>query len=170
MRGAGAGTQGERGPAGPTGPAGPDTYTPGDPTGWTDPDPATFTLAVDRLEARGRVFGWPLPREISLVTGDTVIGKYYGPPATVIECCAINQDINDTLVDPAVLTPAIEGVAITDGAMTFAAGAVSPGDEETATPTAANVLADGDRISVQSSGGNAIAGTATVMLKLRALA
>ena len=164
------GPQGEQGPAGEQGPPGPDEYTPGDTDGWAEPAPETFTDAVGRLEARGRIREWSLPRTISMVTGDTVIGKYYGPPAAVIECCAINQDLTDTLVDPCELTPSIEGVPIDDGVMTFAAGSTSPGTQVTAEPTAANVLADGDRISVQSGGGNAIEGTAMVTLKLLLLA
>lgn len=53
----------------------------------------------------------------------------------------------------AVLTPTINATAITDGAITVANGSVA-GDIDSATPSALNVLAAGDYISIATDGGS----------------
>jgi len=69
-------------------------------------------------------------------------------------------------VGDAVLTTKIgtaaAGVAITGGAITIANASSAAGDVDTATPTAANVLAEGDLISVISDGGSTDAAAAYV--------
>lgn len=53
------------------------------------------------------------------------------------------------------LTPSINGVAVTDGVVTIATAASGAGDVDSATPSGANTVAVGDKISFVVTGGGA---------------
>lgn len=91
---------------------------------------------------------------------------YYGPSATIEEITGVvNTSI--AMISSSTLTVSLNATQVTDGAVVFNAN-YSPGDTEAATPTADNVVQDEDMIHVAQSGLNALAGTATLYLKLRA--
>lgn len=52
-----------------------------------------------------------------------------------------------------VITPSINGVAVTNGAVTIATAASAAGDQDESVPTAANTVAIGDKISLAVTGG-----------------
>lgn len=57
-------------------------------------------------------------------------------------------------VADAIITPKINGVAVTGGAITIANSGSAAGDTDSATPTAANTIAAGDYITVETDGGS----------------
>jgi len=69
-------------------------------------------------------------------------------------------------VADATLTGKINGAAITGGAVTVAFTGSAPGDTDTATPTAANSVAAGGNIEIETNGGSTTASECTVVVEI----
>ncbi len=69
-------------------------------------------------------------------------------------------------VADATLTGKIGGSAITGGAITVAYSGSAPGDTDVATPTAANTVAAGDNVEVETDGGSTTSSECTVVVEI----
>jgi hypothetical protein len=89
-----------------------------------------------------------------LVAADAKVYRVIAPCAGLIK--RIHTGLNEHAVAgaDATITSKINGVAVTGGVVTIALAASVIGDKDVATPTAANVVAEGDEISLTVGGGN----------------
>ena len=111
--------------------------------------------------ARGKVY---VPVRVATLVG---ANSYYvvAPVAgRVTKIRSITEGVLTT--GDATLTAKINGAAITNGAITIAQAGSAAGDVDEATPTAANVVAAGDKLAVTVGGSNATASVANVVIEI----
>lgn len=87
-----------------------------------------------------------------------------GPDATIEQ---IDTRLTDALaVGDATITPAIDGVGVTDGVVTIAQAGSAAGDLDTATPSALNVMTDGQVLTLTVGDSNTAAVFADISLDI----
>ena len=107
--------------------------------------------------------------EVDLVGANAAVHRVVSPVAGTIE--KIQSVINGALTTGnATLTGKINTTAITSGALTITQAGSAAGDVDVATPTAANVVAVGDVVSVTVSGTNDATKKANVTVLIRPFA
>jgi hypothetical protein len=102
-------------------------------------------------------------RIATLVAG----GAYYAPAPAAGRVTNLMSIIEGVLTTgDATLQAKINGVNITTGLLTVTQAGSAVGDVDTATPTAANVVAAGDKLSITVGGANATASTANLLFEI----
>lgn len=124
------------------------------PADWPNPKPTSLIQAADVLAARSssaELKAVVAPKLLgTLVAGDEVYVVYRGPTAKLLGVSVV-LDGALTVLTTITFAVTIDGVAVTDGDVTFTAAQAGVGVARSATPTANNDLVDGAVIRVQSS-------------------
>lgn len=105
---------------------------------------------------------------ISLAIADAAVWYYIHPTgAASATLTSIDTRLSGTLTTGnATLTAAIDGTPVTSGVVTIAESGSAAGDEDVATPSAANVIAAGQVLSLTVGGTNDAARTAAVSVRM----
>ncbi len=106
----------------------------------------------------------PLDVRIATLVGVTVTRTVSPVPGRIRKIWSVTDGVLTT--GNATITAAINGVAVTNGVVTITQAGSAAGDVDFAVPTAANLVAAGDVISLTVGGTNATATPATVILEI----
>lgn len=119
---------------------------------------STVTVAAmddQKIHLTGRIADISSAGQVYLVS--PVAGKVTGIRSVIAAAITVAD---------ATLTGKINGSAITGGAITVANAGSAPGDTDVATPTAANTVAVGDNIEIETDGGSTTASECTVVVEI----
>lgn len=95
----------------------------------------------------------------------STMGQIYVVPGFRGKIKAIHTVMNGTITGTdAIITPKIEGTAVTNGAVTLAVSGAAAGVKDSSVPTAANTFTATDAIELETDGGST--GTVEVMITL----
>lgn len=111
--------------------------------------------------ANRRVF---VPVRVATLVGANVYRQLSIYAGRVVKLWSVIEGVLTT--GDATLTAKINGVAITTGVITITQAGSAAGDKDTADPTAANVVAVGDELSMTVGGTNATASVANALFEI----
>jgi hypothetical protein len=133
--------------------------------------PAGIVVGVDTLGvhvlmnaaalSRRRVF---VPVRVATLVGAGVYRQLSIHAGRVVKIWSVIEGVLTT--GDATLTAKINGVAITNGLITITQSGSAAGDKDSADPTAANVVAIGDELSLTVGGSNATATVANALFEI----
>ncbi|MDQ2084700.1 hypothetical protein RA307_31350 [Xanthobacteraceae bacterium Astr-EGSB] len=108
-----------------------------------------------------RVF---VPVRIATLVGTNVYRQLSIHAGRIVKIWSVTEGVLTT--GDATLTAKINGVAVTDGVVTITQAGSAAGDKDSATPSAANVVAVGDDLSLTVGGTNATATVANALFEI----
>lgn len=118
-------------------------------------------VALASYLANRRVF---VPVRVGTLVGAGVYRQLSIYAGRVVKIWSVIEGVLTTA--DATLTAKINGVAITTGVITITQAGSAAGDIDTAVPTAANIVAVGDELSLTVGGGNATASVANALFEI----
>lgn len=118
-------------------------------------------VALAAFLARRRVF---VPVRVATLVGTNVYRQLSIYAGRVVKVWSVTEGVLTT--GDATLTAKINGTAITGGVITIAQSGSAAGDKDSAEPTAANVVAVGDELSLTVGGTNATATVANALFEI----
>jgi hypothetical protein len=122
------------------------------------------SLDEDDLAAYLAMRRFFVPVRVATLVGANVYRSISPFAGRVVKIWSVTEGVLTTA--DATLTAKIGGVAITTGVITITQAGSAAGDKDSCVPTAANVVAVGDELSLTVGGGNETATEANVMFEI----